>query len=30
LSHNMSDDAKIRGVKDVLYHGSDAQIDVAL
>lgn len=30
LSHNMSDDAKIRGVKDVLYHGSDPQIDVAL
>jgi len=30
LSHNMSDDAKIRGVKDVLYHASDAQIDVAL
>ena len=30
LSHNMSDDAKIRAVKDVLYHGSDAQIDVAL
>jgi len=30
LSHNMSDDAKIRGVKDVLYHGSDARIDVAL
>ena len=30
LSHNMSDDAKIRGVKDVLYHASDMQIDVAL
>jgi hypothetical protein len=30
LSHNMSDDAKIRGVKDVLYHASDPQIDVAL
>ena len=30
LSHNMSDDAKIRAVKDVLYHGSDPQIDVAL
>ena len=30
LSHNMSDDAKIRGVKSVLYHGSDPQIDVAL
>jgi hypothetical protein len=30
LSHNMSDDAKVRAVKDVLYHGSDAQIDVAL
>jgi hypothetical protein len=30
LSHNMSDDAKIRAVKDVLYHASDAQIDVAL
>ena len=30
LSHNMSDDAKIRGVKDVLYHASDTQIDVAL
>jgi len=30
LSHNMSDDAKIRCVKDVLYHGSDMQIDVAL
>lgn len=30
LSHNMSDDAKIRGVKDVLYHSSDMQIDVAL
>ena len=30
LSHNMSDDAKIRGVKNVLYHGSDPQIDVAL
>jgi hypothetical protein len=30
LSHNMSDDDKIRAVKDVLYHGSDAQIDVAL
>jgi hypothetical protein len=30
LSHNMSDDAKIRAVKDVLYHGSDMQIDVAL
>jgi hypothetical protein len=30
LSHNISDDAKIRAVKDVLYHASDAQIDVAL
>jgi hypothetical protein len=30
LSHNMSDDAKIRGVKDVLYRASDPQIDVAL
>lgn len=30
LSHNMSDDAKIRAVKDVLYHASDPQIDVAL
>jgi hypothetical protein len=30
LSHNMSDDAKIRGVKNVLYHASDPQIDVAL
>ena len=30
LSHNMSDDARIRGVKDVLYHGSDPQMDVAL
>ncbi len=30
LSHNMSDDAKIGAVKDVLYHASDAQIDVAL
>ena len=30
LSHNMSDDAKIRAVKNVLYHGSDPQIDVAL
>jgi hypothetical protein len=30
LSHNMSDDAKIRGVKNVLYNGSDPQIDVAL
>ena len=30
LSHNMSDDAKIRAVKDVLYNGSDPQIDVAL
>jgi len=30
LSHNMSDDAKVRGVKDVLYHASDMQIDVAL
>lgn len=30
LSHNMSDDAKIRAVKDVLYRASDAQIDVAL
>ena len=30
LSHNMSDDAKIRCVKNVLYNGSDAQIDVAL
>ena len=30
LSHNMSDDAKIRGVEDVLYHASDTQIDVAL
>ena len=30
LSHNMSDDAKIRGVKDVLYNASDPQIDVAL
>jgi len=30
LSHNMSDDAKVRAVKDVLYHASDAQIDVAL
>ena len=30
LSHNMSDDAKIRAVKDVLYHGSDMHIDVAL
>jgi hypothetical protein len=30
LSHNMSDDAKIRAVKDVLYHASDMQIDVAL
>jgi hypothetical protein len=30
LSHNISDDAKVRAVKDVLYHGSDPQIDVAL
>jgi len=30
LSHNMSDDAKIRAVKDVLYRASDPQIDVAL
>ena len=30
LSHNMSDDAKVRAVKDVLYHMSDPQIDVAL
>ncbi len=30
LSHNMSDDAKVRAVKDVLYHASDTQIDVAL
>ena len=30
LSHNMSDDAKISGVKNVLYHTSDPQIDVAL
>jgi hypothetical protein len=30
LSHNMSDDAKIRAVKDVLYRTSDPQIDVAL
>jgi hypothetical protein len=30
LSHNMFDDAKIRGVKNVLYHTSDPQIDVAL
>jgi hypothetical protein len=30
LSHNMSDDAKVRAVKDVLYRTSDAQIDVAL
>jgi hypothetical protein len=30
LSHNMSDDTKIRAVKDVLYNGSDMQIDVAL
>ena len=30
LSHNMSDDAKVRAIKDVLYHGSDMQIDVAL
>jgi hypothetical protein len=30
LSHNMSDDAKIRALKDVLYHASDPQIDVAL
>jgi hypothetical protein len=30
LSHNMSDDAKVRAVKDVLYRASDAQIDVAL
>lgn len=30
LSHNMSDDDKVRAVKGVLYHGSHAQIDVAL
>lgn len=30
LSHNMSDDAKISAVKDVLYHASDMQIDAAL
>jgi hypothetical protein len=30
LSHNMSNDAKIRAVKDVLYRTSDPQIDVAL
>jgi hypothetical protein len=30
LSHNMSDDAKISAIKAVLYHASDAQIDVAL
>jgi hypothetical protein len=30
LSHNMSDDTKIRAIKDVLYHASDTQIDVAL
>ena len=30
LSHNMSDDAKVSAIKDVLYHASDMQIDVAL
>lgn len=30
LSHNMSDGDKVRAVKDVLYHSSHPQIDVAL